>query len=280
MAKSHVAPLPPGNRLLARLPPREYRRLLPLLRQFPLKFKHVLHEARSPIDYVYFPSRGVVSAVTLMEDGTVIEVATVGNEGMVGLTAFLGDGDSPNRQVVQVPGDSLRMSADDFRTETSRDMPTTPTADSLQHSLSQTNLPGRSLQRTASCTAAVLPLGADDPRPSGGRRVPTHPRVPVPYAWRAPHERYRRSQTPARRRANPKPARPNHCAGSARARGHCLRVLQECAKRVRPFARTCSAICSTSIGSLTVHRSPSTEMSQVCRRLIVFGLPSRRTLGK
>ena len=123
MAKLHVALLPPGNRLLARLPPREYRRLLPLLRQFPLKFKHVLHEARSPIDYVYFPSRGVVSAVTLMEDGTVIEVATVGNEGMVGLTAFLGDGDSPNRQVVQVPGDSLRMSADDFRTETNRDMP-------------------------------------------------------------------------------------------------------------------------------------------------------------
>jgi CRP-like cAMP-binding protein len=123
MVKSQVAPALPGNRLLARLPPQEYQRLLPLLGLFPLAFKHVLNEPRSAIDYVYFPSRGVISAVTLMEDGTVIEVATVGNEGMVGLTAFLGDEESPNRLVVQVPGESLRMGADDLRAETSQDNP-------------------------------------------------------------------------------------------------------------------------------------------------------------
>lgn len=123
MVKSQAAPTLPGNRLLARLLPQEYQRLLPLLRLVPLEFKHILNEPRSHIAHVYFPNRGVVSAVTLMEDGTVIEVATVGNEGMVGLNAFLGDEESPNRQVVKVPGESLRMGADDLRAETSQDSP-------------------------------------------------------------------------------------------------------------------------------------------------------------
>jgi CRP-like cAMP-binding protein len=123
MVNSQAHPALPGNRLLARLPLEEYQRLRPLLQLIPLKFKHILNEPRSRVDHLYFPIRGVVAAVTLMEDGTEIEVATVGNEGMVGLTALLGDEESPNRQVVQVPGESLRMGADDFRAETSEDSP-------------------------------------------------------------------------------------------------------------------------------------------------------------
>jgi CRP-like cAMP-binding protein len=123
MVKRQAASAPPANRLLARLPPHEYQRLLPLLRLVPFEFKQVLNEPRSSIAYVYFPNRGVVSAVTLMEDGTVIEVATIGNEGMVSLTAFLGEEESPNRLIVQVPGEGLRMAADDLRAETRRDSP-------------------------------------------------------------------------------------------------------------------------------------------------------------
>jgi CRP-like cAMP-binding protein len=123
MVKSQAAPTLPGNRLLARLLPQEYQRLLPLLRLVPLDFKQVLYEPRSPIAYAYFPNRGVVSAVTLMKGGTVIEVATVGNEGVVGLTAFFGDEESPNRMIVQVPGEALRMGSDALRAETSRDSP-------------------------------------------------------------------------------------------------------------------------------------------------------------
>ena len=123
MMDVQVAPPLPGNRLFGRLPPEEYQRLRPLLRLVPLKFKHVLNEPRTPIDYVYFPIRGVVSNVTLMEDGTVIEVATVGNEGMVGLAAFLGEEESTNRQIVQVPGESLRMGTKDLRAETNKDCP-------------------------------------------------------------------------------------------------------------------------------------------------------------
>jgi CRP-like cAMP-binding protein len=74
-----------------------------------LKFRQVLYEPRSPIDHAYVPARGVVSAIILMEDGGAIEVATVGNEGMVGLPVFLGGVTSFNQVIVQVAGEALRI---------------------------------------------------------------------------------------------------------------------------------------------------------------------------
>jgi CRP-like cAMP-binding protein len=108
------------NRLLARLTASDHERVLPLLRLVPLKFEHVLSEQRSKINYVYFPCRGVVSAITVMNNGTLIEVATVGNEGMVGLMAMHGAEESPHRQLVQVHGEAFRMGADAFRAEIGR----------------------------------------------------------------------------------------------------------------------------------------------------------------
>ena len=121
MPKTKPPAAPHGNRLLARLPPEEYQRLLPRLQLVPLALKHVLYEARSPIDYAYFPSRGVVSALTVMEDGRAIEVATIGDEGMVGLPLLVGAKTTANRMIVQVPGEALRMGADVLRGEASRD---------------------------------------------------------------------------------------------------------------------------------------------------------------
>src|SRR4029077_12953212 len=111
------------NRLLARLPPVEYQRLLPHLQPVPLALKHVLYQARSPIDYAYFPSRGVVSALTVMEDGRAIEVATIGDEGMVGLPLLVGAKTTANRLIVQVSGEALRLSAAALQEEASRDSP-------------------------------------------------------------------------------------------------------------------------------------------------------------
>jgi CRP-like cAMP-binding protein len=113
----------PNNMLLARLPQQEYQRLLPLLRHVTLEFKHVLNEPHSSIEQVHFPIWGVVSAVTVMQDGDSIEVATIGNEGMVGLPALFGDEESPNRMVVQVDGEAMRMDASVFRAEASKDGP-------------------------------------------------------------------------------------------------------------------------------------------------------------
>ncbi len=123
MPKSQTISAQSGNRLLARLSPQEYQHLLPLLREVSLDFKKVLNEPRSIIHHVHFPTHGVISAVTVMESGSSIEVATIGNEGMVGLTALFGGEESPNRMIVQVGGMAQRMAATDFQAETSRASP-------------------------------------------------------------------------------------------------------------------------------------------------------------
>jgi CRP-like cAMP-binding protein len=123
MAKTQPNPSLPGNRLLARLPADEYQRLFPDPRPVPLEFKHVLYEPEIPIEFAYFPSHGVVSEVTVMEDGASIELSTVGNEGMVGLPVPLGIAESSSKAVVQVPGSGLRLPVDKLRVEISRDTP-------------------------------------------------------------------------------------------------------------------------------------------------------------
>src|SRR5580700_1018225 len=123
MSNTKPPAAPQGNQLLARLPPEECQRLLPQLQVVPLAFKQVIYVARSPIDYAYFPNRGVVSALTVMEDGRAIEVATIGDEGMVGLPLLVGAKTTANRVIVQVPGEALRMAEDVLREEVSRDSP-------------------------------------------------------------------------------------------------------------------------------------------------------------
>jgi CRP-like cAMP-binding protein len=100
-----------GNQLLDRLPEADYQRLYPRFKPVRLKFKQVLYETRSPIDAAYFPIRGVLSAVAVMKDGGAIEVANIGNEGMVGSPALIEAKYSPNRVFVQVEGDGLQIAA-------------------------------------------------------------------------------------------------------------------------------------------------------------------------
>ncbi len=102
------------NRLLLALPSEEYERLLTNLTHVSLAFKQVLYQPREPIKYVYFPNNGVVSLISIMSDSTVAEVGLVGNEGMVGISVFLGVDATPLKAIVQVPGDAMRMKADVF----------------------------------------------------------------------------------------------------------------------------------------------------------------------
>src|SRR4051812_26188908 len=101
MSPAHSPSAPPANRLLARFPKADLDRLLPHLTPVELDFKKVLYRAAGPIDYAYFPTRGVASAVAYIGDGTAIEVATVGNEGMLGLPALLGEATSANEVFIQ-----------------------------------------------------------------------------------------------------------------------------------------------------------------------------------
>jgi CRP-like cAMP-binding protein len=113
------------NRLLAALPPSEYRRLLPKLETVSLSLKQRIYESLRTIDYVYFPLNSVISIVAFMNDGTGIEVATVGNEGMVGLPVFLGADKTPLVAFQQIPGESMRMESEVFTKEIKRNGPLT-----------------------------------------------------------------------------------------------------------------------------------------------------------
>jgi CRP-like cAMP-binding protein len=111
----------PQNRLLSLLPAADYKRLSSYLHPIPLKPRQTLYGFRAPIDYVYFPESGVISAMTVMADGSAIEVATIGNEGMSGLTTFVGGQTSPYEVLVQVPGNGWRMRVADFKNEASQE---------------------------------------------------------------------------------------------------------------------------------------------------------------
>src|SRR4051794_7898228 len=109
------------NRLLAALPPAEYARILPSLSIVPLTLKHVLHKPGEAIREVYFPGGGFCSMLTVLEDGGMVEIATIGREGMIGVSAVL-DG-SPVTSTVMVQGETdtcYRMAVDDFRREVGR----------------------------------------------------------------------------------------------------------------------------------------------------------------
>lgn len=107
-----------GNRLLALLPPHELARLLPRMTRVPMTRKRVLHKGGEPIREVYFPNDGVCSMTTVMRDGRMVEVATIGSEGMVGLNAIFGRETINSESLVQVPGtDGWALDVDDFRTE-------------------------------------------------------------------------------------------------------------------------------------------------------------------
>ena len=109
------APNSPMNRLLAALPSEELEVLRPDLEEVSLAFRQVLYEAHRPVKCVYFLHRGVASMVTEMEDGTTIEVATAGPEGMVGLSVFLDASVNVGKAFAQVPGEASRMEAGAFR---------------------------------------------------------------------------------------------------------------------------------------------------------------------
>jgi CRP-like cAMP-binding protein len=112
-------PRRPANHLLAALPAEDFRRLLPYLTTVPILVKQVLHEPGEAFGAVHFLNGGVASITTRLSDGTMVAVATVGNEGMLGIEAFLSDRAVATGQTrMQVPDtDAEMMSVEDFRRE-------------------------------------------------------------------------------------------------------------------------------------------------------------------
>jgi CRP-like cAMP-binding protein len=114
----------PKNRLLAALPEQDFRRIRPLLTTVSLAAKQILQKRGEPIEHVFFPNAGVCSVTAMMKNGAAVEVATVGDEGMVGVGVFWGSATMPGESMLQVPRNggttAERMTADAFRRETDR----------------------------------------------------------------------------------------------------------------------------------------------------------------
>jgi len=110
----------PRNRILAPLPKAEFARLAPSLDRVALQPGEVLYHPDRPIKHVYFPESCVVSIVAVMSDGSAVETATVGREGMVGLAIFLGTDRVSAQAFCQVPGDAFRLAARVLQRETRR----------------------------------------------------------------------------------------------------------------------------------------------------------------
>jgi CRP-like cAMP-binding protein len=100
-----------GNRILDALPQDEFDALTGHMSPVSLSLKQVLYRTGDPIEFLYFPVSGVISIISSLNDGTSIEVGTVGNEGIVGLPALLGGRISPNDVIAEGEGAALRVSA-------------------------------------------------------------------------------------------------------------------------------------------------------------------------
>ena len=110
-----------GNRLLGMLPPEEEARIAPMLHAIPMKPGQIFHKQGDPIRFVYFPGSGAYSLTRAMRDGGVAEIATVGNEGVIGSSVFFGDGVSTAQAIVKVLDTHAQvMSSDAFISEMRR----------------------------------------------------------------------------------------------------------------------------------------------------------------
>lgn len=108
------------NRILAALSAEEMERLLPYMEQMELRLGDVISQPDEPLKYVYFPHRGALSVIAILEDGAHVEVGIVGNEGMYGMPVVLGTDSSPLLAIVQLAGGATRMRADVLREEIDR----------------------------------------------------------------------------------------------------------------------------------------------------------------
>ena len=117
-------PSPHQNHLLDALPAADYDRLAPHLELVQMRLGDVLYESGAKLRYVYFPTTCIVSLLYVMEDGASAEIAIVGNEGILGISLFMGGDSTPSRALVQSAGHAFRLKAELLKDEFGRFGPT------------------------------------------------------------------------------------------------------------------------------------------------------------
>ena len=113
-------PHPQQNHLRAALAPDVQSRLFPHLELVPLPLRALLYESRRPMRHVYFPTDSIVSLQYMMANGTSTAISVVGNEGLLGITLFLGGESAPSRSLVQSAGHAYRLPRTSVKEEFNR----------------------------------------------------------------------------------------------------------------------------------------------------------------
>src|SRR5580698_6838729 len=111
---------PRMNLLLAALPSAEMQRWLPQLEAVVMPLGQVLYESGATLSHVYFPTTAIVSLLYVMENGASAEIAIVGNEGIVGVSLFMGGESTTSRAVVQSAGEGYMLKAQTIKDEFGR----------------------------------------------------------------------------------------------------------------------------------------------------------------
>ena len=111
---------PLQNHLLAALPVAEFERLRAQLEGAEMPLGGVLYESGGQLEHVYFPTTSIVSLLYVLESGASAEIAVVGNEGILGISLFMGGNTTPSRAIVQSAGFGFRLEAQHLKDEFNR----------------------------------------------------------------------------------------------------------------------------------------------------------------
>jgi CRP-like cAMP-binding protein len=119
----HTLPSPKQNHLLAALPAADFARLESHLEPVPMLLGETLYEPGGQLQHAYFPTTAIVSLLYVMESGVSAEMAGVGNEGVLGISLFMGGDTTPSTAVVQTAGHGYRLPVRVLKEEFSRGGP-------------------------------------------------------------------------------------------------------------------------------------------------------------
>ena len=108
---------PRQNHMIAALSDLDWQRWQPMLEPVAMPLGDVLYESGGTLAHVYFPTTAIVSLLYVMENGASAEIAVVGNEGLVGISLFMGGDSTPSRAVVQSAGQGYRVPAQTIKSE-------------------------------------------------------------------------------------------------------------------------------------------------------------------
>ena len=192
---------PRTNQLLAALPEPEWTRWKPQLALVEMPLGQVLYESGGTLSHVYFPTTAIVSLLYVMENGASAEIAVVGNEGIVGISLFMGGESTPSRAVVQSAGQGYRLKAEVIKHEFNRATGAASPAALHPGPDHPDGADGR-LQPASFARPATVPLAAPQHGPPAGQRADDDAGVDREHARSPSRRRHRRRAQACRRRGS------------------------------------------------------------------------------